>query len=128
MKGRGKRVKKLHPYPTVAMKELFEAIRHIRSPREAEQFFRDLLTIAELEEFANRWQMVKLLVAGKPYLEIAEKLKTSTTTVARVAKWLYAGTGGYETIAKRAFGKNPDRHERPTLRGKSRGLKSPYSM
>ncbi len=90
------------------MRELFEAIRLLRTPREAQDFFRDLLTIAELEEFANRWQMVKLLVAGKPYLEIAEKLGTSTTTVARVAKWLYAGSGGYEAIAKRAFGKNPD--------------------
>src|SRR3989344_3116730 len=120
MKKSIKRAKKLHPYPTTAMKELFEAIRLLRTPREAQDFFRDLLTIAELEEYANRWQMVKLLVACKPYLEIAEKLGTSTTAVARVAKWLYAGTGGYETIAKRAFGKNPD-YEPPKpfrLRGK----------
>ena len=120
MKGRAKRVKKLHPYPTAAMRELFEAIRLLRTPREAQDFFRDLLTIAELEEFANRWQMVKLLLQGKPYLEIAEKLATSTTTVARVAKWLYSGTGGDETIAKRAFGKNPDyQPDKPfRLRGK----------
>ena len=103
-----KRIKKLHPYPSAAMKELFDAILLLRTPREAADFFRDLLTIAELEEFANRWQMVKLLVQKKPYLEIAQKLETSTTTVARVSHWFYEGTGGYETIAKRAFGKNPD--------------------
>lgn len=119
---------KLHPYPTTPMKELFAAVALIRNEKEAVEFFRDLLTISELEEFANRWQMVKLLVGGKPYLEIAEKLGTSTTTVARVAKWLYSGTGGYEAIAKRAFGKNPDRHERPTLHGKSHGLLNPRSM
>lgn len=110
------------------MKELFAAISLIQNEKEAIEFFRDLLTIAEIEEFANRWQMVKKLYQGKSYLEIAKELETSTTTVTRVAQWFREGTGGYRTMAKRAFGKNPDRHERPTLRGKSRGLKNPYSM
>lgn len=120
--------KTLISYPTPAMKELFSAILLIRTPAEAEEFFRDLLTLAELDEFANRWQMVKMLVQKKSYLEIAQKLGTSTTTVARVAHWLYEGTGGYETIFKRAFGKNPDTHTRPTLRGKARGLNNPLSL
>lgn len=91
------------PYPSDAMKELFEAIRTIRSSEEAANFFRDLLTIAELEEFASRWQMVKRLKRGESYLTIAKALGVSTTTVTRVAQWLNNGTGGYRTIASRVF-------------------------
>lgn len=91
------------PYPTSEIKELFEAIQTIRSSEEAAKFFRDLLTIAELEEFARRWQMVKRLLRGESYLSIANALGVSTTTVTRVAHWLNNGTGGYKTIASRVF-------------------------
>lgn len=95
--------KSLASYPTAEMKELFEAIREIRSDEEAINFFRDLLTPAELTEFANRWQIVKRLVRGESYLKIAKALKVSTTTVARVAHWLKDGMGGYKLIASRVF-------------------------
>ncbi len=91
------------PYPTPYMNELFEAILKIHSKKETTNFFRDLLTIAELTEFANRWQMVKLLVRGESYAAIAKKLNTSTATVTRVARWLKKGMGGYRTIASRTF-------------------------
>jgi len=119
------------PYPTPEMKELFEAILEIRSHDEAANFFRDLLTIAELTEFANRWQMVKRLVSGEPYLKIATDLKVSTTTVARVAHWLKSGMGGYEAIASRLFDtrKNPDTYHTPRFRGgKRHGEKVPGWM
>lgn len=90
-------------YPTIKMKELFEAILTLKDEKEAADFFRDLLTIAELDEFSNRWQMAKLLVAGKSYLEIAKKLHTSTTTVTRVANWLNNGMGGYKLAVKRTL-------------------------
>lgn len=84
-----------HSYPTKEMDELFDVILSLKTQKEAANFFRDLLTMAELKEFSNRWQMVKLLAKGKPYLEIAQTLKVSTTTVARVAHWLNDGLGGY---------------------------------
>lgn len=90
-------------YPTTEMKQLFAAIREIRSADEAAKFFRDLLTPAELTEFANRWQIVKRLIRGESYLHIAKALKVSTTTVARVAHWLKNGMGGYTSIASRVF-------------------------
>ena len=40
-------------------------------------FLRDILTIKELEEFANRLEMAKLLKAGMSYKAIAKKLKVS---------------------------------------------------
>lgn len=87
------------------MKELFEAIRRIKTTDEAARFFRDLLTIAELKEFANRWQVVKLLYEGKTYETIAKRLMISTATVTRVAHWLHFGLGGYRVIANRMFPK-----------------------
>jgi TrpR-related protein YerC/YecD len=93
-------------YPSPEMKELFEAILKLKTRDEAARFFRDLLTVAELSEFANRWQMVKHLVEGKlSYAEIAKKLNTSTTTVTRVSHWLHHGMGGYKTVAERVFKK-----------------------
>jgi len=85
------------------MNKLFEAIREIKSQEEAVNFFRDLLTIAELTEFANRWQMVKLLVRHESYADIAKKLNVSSATVTRVAKWLKHGLGGYRSVADRVF-------------------------
>lgn len=92
-------------YPTKQMTELFKAIVSIRDETEAANFFRDLLTIAEISEFANRWQMVKLLTEGKSYVEIAKTLNVSTTTVTRVAHWLHHGMGGYNSVAERVFKK-----------------------
>ncbi len=93
-------------YPTPAMSELFRAVLSLHTEQEVKNFFRDLLTIGELEEFANRWQMVKFLVEGKPYTEIAKRLHTSTTTVTRVAQWLHHGMGGYQTAASRVLPKS----------------------
>ncbi|SRR4030042_6127041 len=120
----------LAPYPSREAKELFSAILKLKTPEEAANFFRDLLTIAEIKEFANRWQMVKMLVEGNPYIKIAQKLNVSTTTVTRVAQWLYDGMGGYQLIANRsAFKKHKNAAPKPfRLRGKYTLLKNPYSM
>lgn len=90
-------------YPTSAMKELFEAILSLKTKEEAANFFRDLLTMAEIKEFTNRWQMVKMLVSGKSYVDVAETLNVSTATVTRVAHWLHHGMGGYKAVADGLF-------------------------
>ncbi len=118
-------------YPTPEMNELFVAIREIQSTDEAVNFFRDLLTPAELSEFANRWQIVKRLVHGESYLAIATVLNVSTTTVTRVAHWLHSGRGGYKAIATRLFDtrKNPDFHQAPKFKsGKLKGMRIPNQM
>lgn len=118
-------------YPTPDVKELFDAILHIKNSQEAANFFRDLLTMAEIKEFANRWQMVKLLYQRKAYLDIASQLKTSSATVARVAHWLKYGTGGYKALADRMFPTKLKDSQSPKpfrLRGKYTFLKNPNSM
>lgn len=94
------------PYPTEEMKDLFKAILSLKNIDEASHFFRDLLTIAELKEFANRWKIARLLFENRySYSEIAKKCSVSTTTVTRVAHWLHHGIGGYVSVLKR-FGKS----------------------
>jgi TrpR-related protein YerC/YecD len=83
------------------MRELFDAIQTLETRAETEAFFRDLCTLSELEAMAHRWEVVRLLERGLPYLEIAERTGESTTTVTRVAHWLRHGEGGYRTALDR---------------------------
>jgi TrpR-related protein YerC/YecD len=81
--------------------ELAVAIRSLRTTDEVTRFLRDLCTRAELEALAHRWQTARLLDEGVPYLEIAERVPTSTATVTRVAQWVRHGTGGYRVALGR---------------------------
>ena len=81
--------------------ELFKTILKLKTLKDAEQFFRDLLTIKEIDEISRRWQAVKFIEKGLPYREIAEKTGHSTTTVARIAHWLRHGEGGYQLMLGR---------------------------
>jgi TrpR-related protein YerC/YecD len=62
---------------------------------------RDLCTLTELEALAHRWHIARLLDEKRPYLEIADTIRTSTATVTRVAQWLRHGTGGYRLALDR---------------------------
>ena len=91
-----------HIWRTKELRELFETIVSLETPGEAGRFFRDLCTLSELEAMAHRWQVVKLLDRGLPYLEIAQRTGASTTTVTRVAHWLHHGEGGYQLALDRS--------------------------
>ena len=73
----------------------------LRSVAEAEAFFRDLCTLAELEALAHRWEVARLLDEQLPYQEISRRTGASTTTVTRVAHWLRHGEGGYRLALDR---------------------------
>jgi TrpR-related protein YerC/YecD len=82
--------------------ELADAALTLRNREEFRRFLRDLCTLGELEALAHRWQIVRLLDEGLPYLEIAERVHTSTATVTRVAQWLRHGAGGYTLALERS--------------------------
>jgi len=90
------------PYKPKNDKEKFlvKSFLKLKTEKEVANFLRDLLTIKEIEEFANRLEMAMLLKQGMSYKRIAEKLKVSTTTVTRVAHWLFRGCGGYQKVLK----------------------------
>lgn len=82
-------------------KDLFEAILLLQSLGEAKKFFRDLLTEKELEEFSNRWFAAQMLAKNEKYTVIEKKTGLSSTTVARISKWLNNGRNGYKLILNR---------------------------
>lgn len=91
--------------PIPGLDELADALLSLRARNEVTRFLRDLCTFTELEALAHRWQTVLLLEQNVPYLEIAERVPTSTATVTRVAQWLRHGTGGYRIALERVHAK-----------------------
>ena len=75
--------------------KLYDAIVSIEERKECEEFLRDLLTETELNEVATRWLVARLLNKGTTYIEIENITGLSSTTVARVHKWLKKSKGGY---------------------------------
>ncbi len=83
---------------------LYGAVLTLTSIDEARKFFRDLLTETEIQEFAERWKTARMLAQGIPYTVIIRQTGLSSTTIARVARWVKRGTGGYR-LALRRVGK-----------------------
>lgn len=81
--------------------QLYEAIAAIRTTEEARKFFQDLCTPTEIQAMADRWLVVDLIKAGKPYRQIYAETNVSVTTVGRVARCILLGTGGYNVIYDR---------------------------
>ncbi len=66
-----------------------EAILTLHASAEISSFLRDLLTPSELTAIAERWRIAELLDGGEmSYRNIAEATGASTTTIARVARFL----------------------------------------
>jgi TrpR-related protein YerC/YecD len=80
---------------------LFEAILGLDALDETERFFRDLCTLNELRDMAQRWAVVRRLDAGQHYAEISRETGASTATITRIASWLNHGEGGYRAVLDR---------------------------
>lgn len=65
------------------------------------KFLRDLLTEAEIKEFANRWKVAQMLDEKIDYKTIEKQTNMSSTTIARISKWLNQGMGGYRLMLNR---------------------------
>lgn len=81
--------------------DLFNALAAIKTAFEAQQFIHDLCTPAEIQAMVDRWRVVPLLKAGKPYRQIHDETGVSVTTIGRVARSLLLGEGGYHLIYER---------------------------
>lgn len=84
--------------PSKAEKELFHAISLIETEEECKNFLRDLLTEAEIKEFANRWRVAQMLNQKIAYKQIEKETGMSSTTIARIQKWLTQGMKGYQNM------------------------------
>lgn len=87
--------------PVAGLDDLADALLAMRTRDEARRFLRDLCTLPELEALTHRWQIARLVDRGMSYLEIAQRVPTSTATVTRVAQWVRHGSGGYRLALER---------------------------
>lgn len=83
---------------TPEVSQLFEVVLTLETQEEVKNFFRDLLTEKELAEFSLRWKVAQMLNQGVSYTEIVKETGMSSTTVARISKWLSNGMGGYKSM------------------------------
>ncbi|MFN8629016.1 MAG: YerC/YecD family TrpR-related protein [Chloroflexota bacterium] len=74
---------------------LLDVILRMDDREEALRFLRDLCTVGELHDMAQRWAVVRMLDAGLHYAEISKRSGASTATITRIASWLHHGEGGY---------------------------------
>jgi TrpR-related protein YerC/YecD len=88
---------------TKEVDDLYNTILQLESLDECQRFFRDLLTEYEIREFVERWKAARMLADGVPYTQIESETGLSTRTIARVARWLKKGKGGYSMMLKRAI-------------------------
>ena len=84
--------------------DFFKAIISLKTEKECEMFFDDICTIQELEAIAQRFEVAKLLVEGKSYVDINKETGASTATICRVSKCINYGEGGYKTAIRRSRG------------------------
>src|SRR5512134_3960867 len=99
---------------TPDVEALLEAILRLDSLGDAERFFRDLCTLNELRDMAQRWAVVRLLDAGMHYGEISRTTGASTATITRIASWLHHGEGGYQRALEQLKAEQPGGRPYPT--------------
>tara|TARA_Y100000589_G_scaffold234578_1_gene221972 strand:+ start:1022 stop:1327 length:306 start_codon:yes stop_codon:yes gene_type:complete len=85
------------------LEELFKALELLKNPAETKGFLMDLCTPAELYAMAERWNLARLLWSKNySYREISELTGASTTTVGRVARFLFQEDNkGYKNLISR---------------------------
>ncbi len=88
-------------WSTKKNKQLVASILAIKNENETQRFLRDLMTPAEIAEFANRLEAASLLSRDMQYNFITERTGLSSATIARIAKWLGGSLGGYRLILGR---------------------------
>ena len=99
-------------------KALFKALLLLKTESECRKFLRDLLTEAEIKEFANRWTVAQMLDKKVDYESITKETGMSSTTIARISKWKEKGMGGYKLMLKKFMKQQSNKnvsHHTPSL-------------
>ena len=80
---------------------LYETILKLRDLEECRRFFEDLCTPTELRSMEQRFDVAKMLHAGKVYTAILQETGASSATVSRVNRALNYGTGALGEVMDR---------------------------
>ena len=82
-------------------RRLFQALLSLQNEEECEAFLRDLCTMKELADMAQRVETAQMLLEGKTYEQIVKSVEISTATISRINRCIQYGNGGYELIIDR---------------------------
>ena len=86
---------------TEAVSQLFEAILSLRDEEECYIFFEDVCTVNELLSLAQRFEVARMLLKKRTYMEISQDTGASTATISRVNRSLNYGNDGYRMVLAR---------------------------
>ena len=94
-------LKYTHMKNQTAYTNLLQALLALKTTDEARYFLIDLMTKKEIDEFSRRFQAAQMLAEKIPYSIIVEETGLSSTTIARVSRFLQGKKSGYKTIIDR---------------------------
>jgi len=80
---------------------LLDAFVALDDPEDVYAFLRDVCTIREVQDIAQRLAVARMLASGVHYAEIQEQTGASSTTISRVSRCLNYGEGGYRNVIDR---------------------------
>ena len=101
------RKRSAHPLRHYAMQQnerntaLYEAILRLNTLDECIRFFDDLCAVTELRAMEQRFDVARMLHAGKVYTTILSETGASSATVSRVNRVLNYGTGALAEVMER---------------------------
>ena len=82
-------------------RRLFQALLSLQNEEECEAFLRDLCTMKELADMAQRLEAAEMLLQGNTYEQIVKSVRMSTATLTRINQCIQYGSGGYRTVVSR---------------------------
>ena len=85
---------------------LYEHIVELNTVEECCRFFDDLCAITELRALEQRFDVARMLHAGKVYTTILSETGASSATVSRVNRVLNYGTGAMAEVMDRVDAKH----------------------
>lgn len=95
---------KVNPMNT---QRFYQSFLQLKTQAEVQDYLRDLLTPKEIAEFSERLKVADMLNQKTTYAKIAERTSMSSTTIARVSKWLKNGTGYKRVLARLHHNQTP---------------------
>ena len=82
-------------------RRLFQALLSLQNEEECEAFLRDLCTMKELADMAQRLEAAEMLLQDNTYEQIVKSVRISTATISRINQCIQYGSGGYRTVVSR---------------------------
>ena len=82
-------------------RRLFQALLSLQNEEECEAFLRDLCTMKELADMAQRLEAAEMLLQGNTYEQIVKSVRISTATISRINQCIQYGSGGYRMVVSR---------------------------